>query len=1047
MKSNAKAPSQRMPHNAPLAHASPRTYRAWMHAVIAAAVVLMAVWAPRAAAQTTAPTEPTQEVSASFAADVEALTRHPHRLAGSPEGQDAAAYIEKRLREIGVPTVLSQDVPVWQTVVREAYLEIDGQKLAILPLRPNVVVPPTTPAQGVTAPMIYAGRGDVADYGDRRAKDAIVVLDFATHDAWQRAFAMGARGVVFLRNEADPGPAPKHANVPVNLLRMYVPGVQDGKAGSVDLTQDREQVRLVSRVGWEMSQGRNIVGFIPGLNTQAAAKEPEVLVLAVDYDSFGVVPHMSPAARRAANVAALLAAAQDFTRKPPQRDTAVVFFDNGARMHGGAKQFYNAIHMPAEIDASIVKNHQDEKNATRAMRDRLAAMGLGFDAREDKVSTYLSEALSDTADWRRADLARQLQIDRLRMTRAGVSKQDIEAELQAMTATQYAWDDVRRAVHYNQLAALVTAVKDPSGENIAVLEEADISATDTAKLGRLRELFETLQSATAARFNTRLAELEQEMRQDQQRADLREVLGYEAENAYQPKLIVLHASFDLSDASDTFSLVANDATYNLYVAGTPADADDPGFYNRLLSVLERVSTKLDLPALDRLTLADPNAGARFAPTQRVHSGAIAGIHRFYNLAVVTGYDALPREGQPSDTVDRLNLAVISAQARQATMLLKAAANSPELSIARSFRVMATSKYAAWNDYRTTGDFVTLRVLGGLAEKRPAPGAMMALWPGGSNSPGVSWANLAENILPAYDTFNLVPVNLHGRYDLVAFHKELEKNITTFAVLPAPDSGISAMTTQGQLGQASKGAMRTDLISGKGHVLVSMPTFAANPDLLQVLQSTSDTRFRENLALWGQEDAYTFFFLSDQIVDRMVKVFQQMGPVALGSPASKGDQSSASNGELTGIPAEQLESPPNFAPIAAHDAWELNEQRLNIMRERSVSVPALERLHGRAKRELDTAEDAAGLADRMSGFLRSNNISQRVYPELRAAMDDLVWSVVILLLLAIPFAFGMERLLVGATSIYGRIGGFTGLFLLTFARCTSCTQALPLHRRR
>jgi hypothetical protein len=47
------------------------------------------------------------------------------------------------------------------------------------------------------------------------------------------------------------------------------------------------------------------------------------------------------------------------------------------------------------------------------------------------------------------------------------------------------------------------------------------------------------------------------------------------------------------------------------------------------------------------------------------------------------------------------------------------------------------------------------------------------------------------------------------------------------------------------------------------------------------------------------------------------------------------------------------------------------------------------------------------------------------------MDDLVHAIVLLLLLAIPFAFAMERLILCATTVYGRIGGFSAIFLGTF----------------
>ena len=44
---------------------------------------------------------------------------------------------------------------------------------------------------------------------------------------------------------------------------------------------------------------------------------------------------------------------------------------------------------------------------------------------------------------------------------------------------------------------------------------------------------------------------------------------------------------------------------------------------------------------------------------------------------------------------------------------------------------------------------------------------------------------------------------------------------------------------------------------------------------------------------------------------------------------------------------------------------------------------------------------------------------------------LVLAVVVLLALSVPFAFAVERLLVGSTNIYRQIAWFSGIFIVTF----------------
>ncbi len=53
---------------------------------------------------------------------------------------------------------------------------------------------------------------------------------------------------------------------------------------------------------------------------------------------------------------------------------------------------------------------------------------------------------------------------------------------------------------------------------------------------------------------------------------------------------------------------------------------------------------------------------------------------------------------------------------------------------------------------------------------------------------------------------------------------------------------------------------------------------------------------------------------------------------------------------------------------------------------------------------------------------------RAYRPLKTTNDDLVYSVLILLILTIPFAFALERLLIGATNIYRQLAWVLVFFI-------------------
>lgn len=90
--------------------------------------------------------------------DLAVLTAKEHRLVGSPAGQAAGAYLQERLQAIlGPDHVYVLDMPVPTLGSDRAQLVVDGQSLAVYPMQPNVMIPPVTPEEGLTGPLVYVG--------------------------------------------------------------------------------------------------------------------------------------------------------------------------------------------------------------------------------------------------------------------------------------------------------------------------------------------------------------------------------------------------------------------------------------------------------------------------------------------------------------------------------------------------------------------------------------------------------------------------------------------------------------------------------------------------------------------------------------------------------------------------------------------------------------------------------------------------------------------------------------------------------------------------
>jgi len=959
--------------------------------------------------------EPKEELTPeekSFLADLQALTRAPHRLAGSDPGLAAGAYIEKRLRQLGIQEVYPLDMPVWQTRTVRCELRVGERTVRLRPLRPNVVIPPVTPPDGLTGPLLYAGKGTFAEYRNRKVAGAIVVLDYESYDNWERAFALGAHAVIFLgRGDETPYEA-KHAGVPANQIRLYVDRTE---LGDLDLTQDRKSATVVSQIEWVQRVGRNVIARIPGTAPRFAEerKQAEALVLAVHHDSYGVVPELCPGARTAANVAALLAAAAQYQARPPRRDLLLLFLDNESRGHQGSREVYAALEMPEEQSERQRREHEQELEHVRAMQELLRTQGLTFSRSGDEavpginVSVWLERALQQQADHARDDARKQLIGARLAAAQGGAAEGTV-AELDAHVIR---WDELRRALYDDQLATFVRERGQP--------------ATADGEPAAYRAIFAELIRRVNGRFVRRLRELERELSMDRQRRALRHGLGFTGGD--DSTWIVLHADFGFSDRASTWGVVIGDWTNRLFSWRPPkTEGDTPGFYGRVLNAITAVQPDQGQSHLDPATLTDPNLGYTFASAPFFSTGSVAGAYGIYNVSLMTGYDARPRDGHPADTVSRLRFRTLMSQAKEGAALMRRLADDEGISLPRVFKNFAKSKLPSWDAGQSKGDYAGLQVSGSLAENRPAAGALMALWPGQKGSVRMAWDSLADaRRSAAFDPIALEPVDENGRFRLVSFREDMHEEVMSIAALFDAEGRLQAISTTDQQAQKLTESMRVDLFFGVGGTWTALRTYETKPKLLKLLKASTDGLFRDNRALWGQLGNHGFFYVSDQAADPRIKLFQPMGEVALGDFSD--DYPAGS-----GLAASEFAQGRGLSESTARDLWELNERRLRKLRERGVSSADLELLHGRARRAYERSSAVSTVAGREAERGRSAALSHRVYLPLRTTMDDLVHAIVLLLLLAIPFAFALERLLVCATSIYGRIAWFSVLFLLTFA---------------
>ena len=119
---------------------------------------------------------------------------------------------------------------------------------------------------------------------------------------------------------------------------------------------------------------------------------------------------------------------------------------------------------------------------------------------------------------------------------------------------------------------------------------------------------------------------------------------------------------------------------------------------------------------------------------------------------------------------------------------------------------------------------------------------------------------------------------------------------------------------------------------------------------------------------------------------------------------------------------------------ARDMWHLDESRIDALKSVGVNNTRLDEFHREAGRLLDLAETARQSLqwDRFIKYARAAwGYESRAYPDATGTANDVVKGVLFYMVLVIPFAYALERLLFGFANVYKRIGVTFGIFLAAY----------------
>ena len=490
--------------------------------------------------------------------------------------------------------------------------------------------------------------------------------------------------------------------------------------------------------------------------------------------------------------------------------------------------------------------------------------------------------------------------------------------------------------------------------------------------------------------------------------------------------IILHVAMNLGDASGRWTLIHGQDSQ-----GVHATKDDMGKYATMFHVIaDMAKSGGEDTGLETRALEDPFANRTFAPGRVAHPGGVAGTFGIQNLAVMTPMDRYPRDGQPCDVVARGGAAGLDVEQMLAAMkrfapFCRRVFSDEKMSLKKpinpAVQFTEVDFYLAGGKAKYRGPSVLIMTSGSVLADVPARGAIVAVMKKG----GKLWeGHPTPKFPPGFRPFSLARVEVNGRFELPPYSADWMGAMVVVSALYDDRGLINRITNTQTINQAQPltnhaGNMfpcHSATMVGLGFDRLSFNT--------QALKASSTAPLNEDRSLVVEGGNILTVYVKDD-TDK-VKLFNPEGMIVLGN-APPADPVV---GE--GVRVEPFVHYPSV-DVTAANGLNLNQGRLTILRDNRILENSIERLHLEAQNLHEKAQkmDGGDVAGKLGTEAAAAAYNRRAYGPLHGVLNDLVVAVVLLLLLSIPFAYSIERLLIGSPHIYRQIGWFVVFFLITF----------------
>lgn len=891
-------------------------------------------------------------------------------------------------------------------------------------------------------------------------------------------------GEVLLRSQVD------WVRTPITNFYVYVgPGAVDegevgrlvGQLGEARGVADEAEARLIQMgPGVEGALVRLREGRVSGVQARIDRVLQRVprgaLLLTAGYDATSLVPDLGPGAGQAVQTAAVLGLLRDFAARPSRRPVVAAFLGAEGLEFASTRQMFMALADPPEVSQRRIANEIEERlGSARAHAERLrqlladptALNAVSESAVADRVIKIIETDQSQIQD----------RVFRLRLMESPTEESRVELRL------------LER--HQIMLSALRSGFlkrpRDLTGELAGPAREYITRAI--WRLSGTPERMELANEGNAIGELTRPVATEGLIRQLERR---REELTFRAETyrwlatrtrtnlnptgrANNSRSIEMQIALDLSGDGIRAGPVSQGAFQD--VSNMTQIQDYRDWLSRLESQWESIQPGASNPPSDEAARAraeqtrwfgahravldfEPLTGTRSIRAWMGSPLAIGsemcqawGVPGF---TLMTLDDLRLRRDTPTDTVDRLEMGSILRQyAGVRELILRSWEDT-------GFRGPVENPFQRES---FDGQVVSL------APGRPVPdlpreGFLVTRYHTnslGSRTPAVAWT---MSYVVGQRRNEVKETDAEGVYFFEGLPRLGANERQQFLVLvyrKAEDGSIIATSDFGR--QAGDIKPYAD-IKGTVATLRSVPFKCAevtlvglfDPRFLQDLgdavvldarrnadpQRFSRLIFRQMLSGFVEPDVRSFMlFRYGRVGNRLVLLNMDERP-ARGAAAAGGD---AAVSAARGLDKTQLREIGPLNVQTAQDFFRLNAIRLEGYRRAGVSSELLDDLQAQTVRQLEEARaamvagemvlagegeglKAGGLAEVVNRAANGAWANQtRVYSAAAEMANDVIRAAIFLLLLCVPFAFCMERLLIGSPNVYRQIAGVIAIFLV------------------